>query len=405
MQLGWVDFSKSERNKVLTVLDSLGERGILDELGIASIRDGFSDLFFPGTSTLQTKAKYYLIVPYACKEVEASDILVPSKARSFLDTIEKECAEKLCAVHSDDKRGIIGNDAIARHSWVKRAPSVLYWAGLRKYGIFTQGNLSISGYMKVLCAQKSRKKQEKSLGKLGNRNDTEEIEQDDIDAGEAHVFHFIDLPVDYNRDTWKDDLSLRLTKSEAVFLKEKIIMNARGSLLALVLERNLKEFSACNSFEDMRDLIPAELRAEYQLAIRFSKFMYALRVIYNDIVSNGENECARNVLLEIQSNIEKWTEVDIEAIFNKLSLHNDKLKRFLLSSQKALRDNDIELVKKCIKEREKNIKGESRAKTYHPGQFDPQAWFGGTYLDYRFSNAKILISDIFEGENADVQSE
>ena len=30
MELGWIDFSKTERNKVLSVLDILGERGVLD---------------------------------------------------------------------------------------------------------------------------------------------------------------------------------------------------------------------------------------------------------------------------------------------------------------------------------------------------------------------------------------
>jgi hypothetical protein len=29
-------------------------------LGIASIRDRFSDILFPGTSTIQTRAKYFL---------------------------------------------------------------------------------------------------------------------------------------------------------------------------------------------------------------------------------------------------------------------------------------------------------------------------------------------------------
>ena len=63
MPLGWIDFSKNERNKVLSVLDLLSENGTLDELGIAPVRDGFADLFFPGTSTIQTRAKYFLIVP------------------------------------------------------------------------------------------------------------------------------------------------------------------------------------------------------------------------------------------------------------------------------------------------------------------------------------------------------
>ena len=65
MQLGWIDFSKSERSKILSVLDLLTEAGTLDELGIAPIRDGFANIFFPGTSTIQTRAKYFFIIPYS----------------------------------------------------------------------------------------------------------------------------------------------------------------------------------------------------------------------------------------------------------------------------------------------------------------------------------------------------
>ena len=57
MELGWIDFSKTERSKILSVLDLLSESGTLDELGIAPVRDGFSNLFFPGTTTIQTRAK------------------------------------------------------------------------------------------------------------------------------------------------------------------------------------------------------------------------------------------------------------------------------------------------------------------------------------------------------------
>ena len=70
MELGWIDFSKSERSKVLSVLDLLSESGTLDELGIAAVRDGFSNLFFPGTCTIQTRAKYFFAVPYALKQLE-----------------------------------------------------------------------------------------------------------------------------------------------------------------------------------------------------------------------------------------------------------------------------------------------------------------------------------------------
>lgn len=44
MPLGWIDFSKSERNKILIILDLPSKDGALDELGIASIRDGFDSV-------------------------------------------------------------------------------------------------------------------------------------------------------------------------------------------------------------------------------------------------------------------------------------------------------------------------------------------------------------------------
>jgi hypothetical protein len=37
MQLGWIDFSKAERDKVLDVINLLQEEGAVDELGIGMI--------------------------------------------------------------------------------------------------------------------------------------------------------------------------------------------------------------------------------------------------------------------------------------------------------------------------------------------------------------------------------
>ena len=57
MQLGWVDFSKADREKVLDVMNLLQEQGAVDEIGIGLIRDAFANYFFPGTSTVQTRAE------------------------------------------------------------------------------------------------------------------------------------------------------------------------------------------------------------------------------------------------------------------------------------------------------------------------------------------------------------
>lgn len=68
MQLGWIDFSKEDRQKALDAINLLSEQGAVDELGIGIIRDAFANYFFPGTSTIQNRAKYFLIVPYVLRE-------------------------------------------------------------------------------------------------------------------------------------------------------------------------------------------------------------------------------------------------------------------------------------------------------------------------------------------------
>lgn len=64
MQIGYIDFSKEERDKVLATLKLLTVPSALDELGIGRIRDAFANKLFPGLSTIQTRAKYYVIIPY-----------------------------------------------------------------------------------------------------------------------------------------------------------------------------------------------------------------------------------------------------------------------------------------------------------------------------------------------------
>ena len=126
MQLGWIDFSKSERVKVLRVLDMLSEKNTLDELGIAPIRDGFASRFFPGTSTIQRGAKYFFCVPYAFKEIERSGETNPNRMFKALSAIEKSCGEYFIA-RDPKAEGIIGSRALKEGSWVKRAPSDVYW--------------------------------------------------------------------------------------------------------------------------------------------------------------------------------------------------------------------------------------------------------------------------------------
>ena len=97
MEIGGIDFSKTDRGNVLSVLDLLG-KGNLYELGIASVRDAYSNLFFLGTSTIQTRARYFFIVPYIFKDLYKKYGNKSVDYQTFYDDFKKaelHCAKKL----------------------------------------------------------------------------------------------------------------------------------------------------------------------------------------------------------------------------------------------------------------------------------------------------------------------
>ncbi len=402
MPLGWIDFSKSDRNKVLNVLERLSERGTLDELGISPIRDGFANIFFPGTSTIQTRAKYFMIVPYALKDMEYSNETNPNRVLRTFDEIEKKCGEMLLG-NGGDTDGIIGSRSLGQNKWVKRTPADIYWAGLRNYGIFTGGSLSLSEYVRAVCALKNQKT---TLIRLGNRNDNSEMDEcDDKDAGSLFRRNFWKIPTYY--EGWKDDISIKLSPEEGSFLKSQILTAFPTSMMAYILKKGIIDILSCKSFQDLQTLIklfPDQIQKDYALAYSFSSFLFVIRVVYNMVVSDSQNEAANVFWREFEPNLAKIADVDLEAIFARLSVYgNTSLCKFLRKSQGLMRQADLERLKTEIKIREHNLK-DKRAKTSQPGKFDHNAWFGGGELDYRFGNAKVIISDIFESEGAYVKS-
>jgi len=57
VSLTWLDYSEQERRQAMEVIDLFREEETRDELGLGTIRDAFADLLFPGTSTIQTRAR------------------------------------------------------------------------------------------------------------------------------------------------------------------------------------------------------------------------------------------------------------------------------------------------------------------------------------------------------------
>lgn len=392
MPIGWIDFSKDERNKVLNVIHLLDEPGAVDELGIGAIRDAFADYFFPGTSTVQTRAKYFLIVPYVL--FEAGNGKYGSDINTILrriDSEERNCRDILIKTSND---GVIGS--LVPKSWVLRTPSNIYWNGIKKIGIFKE-NLSVKEYIHQSIIQRNLK-QTKAYG---NRDkDAEENEKDDVDAGDITSIQFWSLGDTYHSD-WRDNLSIELLPGEAAFLRTQIITTQRNSLFAFILKNNI-ELDKYSSFgaltEDIKESVDEELRYMMELANDFNNLVSIITTRYNLIVSGGNNEYAQENWELYSKDLKRRSEVDLKAIFHKLDIRNLKLKTFLIRVQDAIRDDDIEAVDNLIVKREIALKGPKRAKTNRVGEFKSQNWIGIDRLDYRYTPAKRIIRDIMNAE-------
>lgn len=422
MQFGWVDFSKKERDRVLNVIAAISERGTLDELGISPIRDGFSDYFFPGSSTIQTRAKYFVILPLIFATLEKNSSKTSKHLEQDLKNLEKDYATRLLQnpankINGELADGIIGSRTLLSskyQNWVARSPSEIYWAGLRSYQIFNAtNNLSITEYLHKLSNKKINKNGNDSLGNANDKENNgseskndDEFNKDDTvltSSGYAWILPKKDI------DSWNNkNVSIELNKEEAIYLKNRIISSHPDSFYALCLNQYRNDFLKCTDFKQLKVIInksdcSKELKKAYKLAVDFSNFNYTLRLFYNDIVYKHNYEYVKSELAKV--NLQKVAQIDLHGIFELLNIKQDELKNFLLTSKNYMLQNNIEALENEIKRHELKIKNsEKRAKTYNPKSVCPtdKSLIGGSYLDYRFGNVKQIIMDIDKGENSDV---
>ena len=121
----WIDHSEKQRRQMLEAIDLFREKDTRDELGIAGIRDTFSDMLFPGTGALQTRARYFFFVAwmyldFAAKRISSAEIA--RRSRAFEISLIDRLAD------SADPVGTIGIQARAS---LQRVPSSIYWNGLK----------------------------------------------------------------------------------------------------------------------------------------------------------------------------------------------------------------------------------------------------------------------------------
>ena len=392
MKIGFVDYSHEERNRILATLKLLEEHMALDELGVGVVRDAYADKLFPGISTLQTRAKYFVLIPYifssAKKQVEKGKIRSGQEFLQWVNEAEDRLVATLKANCPPGENGIIGINAFRRKRSVKIKPSTIYWSGLRTFGIF-RGNCNLFAACKVAYETTKRKIE------MENQCDGESYDDPTAKDQGSSLFLPIKLEYDYEKEA-----SMDLTQKEAEYLKNCIQTSpaTSDSLLAFfVKEQTMKQPDVADFQSIPADQLPESIRRVYFLAKEFSDFIYGAHLRYNVIFSEYNDE-------NMNAKFNEWREeflskpFKLKPILDGVVSYSSPLRSFCEEFLDAVRKNDRDAVDNLIVQREIQVKG-PRSKLRKPSEYcynrdNPVHFYK---LDFRFDRAIRIVRDIRAG--------
>lgn len=265
----------------MEVIDLFREEDTRDELGLGVIRDAFADLFFPGTSTIQTRARYFLFVPWVFQKVEQKQCASADAAaeiRKLQDRLRRALQE------GGEERGVIGFRAGIN---VQRLPSSVYWQGLYRWGVL-----------------RMRGTEEDFVRQLDNfylhtrtwrqqQNDRSGIEQGE--AVDAPPINW-DLRLPPPPPGWLDRCEFALTPDESAYLIDRIQMRFPRSLLAFILhEQEVVPEDVDYPWQQPGVLAAtAETRQQLDHARRFSEVMHGAALLYNLLIAEQFGAIAKD---------------------------------------------------------------------------------------------------------------
>lgn len=411
--LGWVDFSSEHLEKVKSVIDLLSTPGVIDELGIGVIRDSFSDSLFPGISTIQTRAKYFLTVPRIFKDYEK----LPAHKRrrrklaDYLNDHENQCMEWLVENQLDDRQdGIIGESFANKQGEVQRKPSSAYWTGIRQFGLI---RTSLS--LQVFCRRFANPDQPL----LDLVEGTDKTKGDDPDASE-YANETINGP-DYEED-WIENLTIHLSHDEASFLSRQIEARVPLSLLGQILldsgvRRQFLELPNDWNFTTLADeavfikQFPKSLQRTITAARDFWQLMCGAHIRYNCLLQekHGTSDLRKEFeaeweewLADLQSF--PWSRWDTSSLWEQTKLHHRRVKDYTIDFVQSWIDSvcegaDTSKLDKLVSRQERFNK-KSRARLHPTADESVSKWIGIADLNYRLTQARTIIRDIDRGLTA-----
>ena len=392
----WVDFSESDKNQMHEIINSLSKSNTRDELGIAPIRDSLSNMMFPGTTTIQTRIKYMLFVPWLYKIIE-KERLADQSAAERIRELEVKLIETLSESHSNEK-GIIGERAGANLS---RTPADIYWTGLREWGI-----------LKVDFSRRDFH----DLLKIYYKSSSEDLLlENEYNLDEFALFkeeiQLWDSALIKSPNNFPEKANLYLNNKQAGYLKEKIKKNCANTVLAQVIDLPYDEVDFVWEHEYINQL-DEKLYNQIRHAHIFAELIYGAHLLYNLMLAqkdeNTNNELEENYLklinkwkIDIKNQKKSLKTWDLEEFWLIVGVNDIKLKSFIenwyeITINEKYLDNieNIQYVRELIAQREKLIKG-SRARLFNQNYLEK--WGGASSaskLDFRWHIVNNFIKDI-----------
>lgn len=258
----WLDYSERERQQVMEVIDLFRDEDTRDELGIGTIRDTLADLLFPGTSTVQTRLRYFLFVPWVLGELERRKIASHDAPRWT-----RKLQGRLCdALLTDEEvEGVIGARA-GQH--VQRLPSNVYWNGLGVWGIRLYPGSEAAYYQ--------------SLDGLYERKRTSRGSADD-EVGDDTALVTWDPALPSPPEELMEATEFELTEPEADYLTDRIRRRAPDSLLRELIDRSVWADDGISFPWDhsAADGLPPPLADTLDHARNFSELIHGAALLYN----------------------------------------------------------------------------------------------------------------------------
>lgn len=252
---------------MLAVIDRFREKESRDELGFNVIASAFSDMFFPGTSTIQTRARYFLFIPWLYKMLEEQRVRpedVPRRLRQL------EVRLIYAILNSEDNRGLIGRQAREN---LQRFPSNIYWQGLRQWKIFQYPG-SQDQYYASLGTYYDRLRQSRE-----RTDDGEPLHDRTINAWHPS------LPE--AAEDFLEESSFTMAFDEADFLRERVQASNPGTLLAfLVGLDNPPDVTFPWQHPAYADF-PNHIRRQLHHAQAFSEASYGAILLYNFMLAEA----------------------------------------------------------------------------------------------------------------------